>query len=322
MKELPSRKRGFFKILVCLLAILALLTTFTYIILEIVSDANEANRLMLETFLEREDLTSQTTAADTESAAADKTPIIEEPKVLDVTPKDLSAPTLQLQNETSYVIDEDACLSTVLTAPFFDTRPMIVVYHSDPTEAYLPEELETIAQSSTFSGGENTVVKVGQAIVETLEAIGITAIHITECDDLAETLLHYKTVYPSVAYFLDIRRDGIYTEDGNIIKSAGKLNERTAAQLLLTAGVRADGKTVAWQKDLAFAFQLADQLTSVAPSLTRPVLLESERVAHIMDAFNLTLSVGTSGNTLDEAILSARFFAKHLAIYILSHCAA
>jgi len=314
----PIKKEKFLRILVCILAVLALLTAFTYMIFEIIKDNNATKRLLLEAFLESDRETPATTVLE-DVTDRPEPPVTETPPYRELATADLSVSTPTVENATSYVIDESALLSYAFPKHLFDTRPMILIYHSDPTASYCPEGEERLPSDYLFQSDTDNVVAVGNALSDVLKSAGIASIHLSEpITDITSVLDSYRNTYPSIRYCLDLRRDGIYTTDGQIVKSEGKIDKTPAAQLLLAVGTGKENPN--WQKNLAGAYQLAAMLTEASPTVMRPILLRPETLGQQSEILHFTLFVGTTGNTVSEATASARFFARYLALFILSNC--
>ena len=321
MKEsTPPKKEKLLRILVCILAIAAVLTAFTYMLFEIVTDSNATKRLLIEAFLEtnRDAIATTATANETQKP----TPAVtEEPAYRELAAADLSVKTPTIENATSYAIDTDTLLTYQFSKHLFDTKPMILIYHSDPTASYAPQGQICVPSDCLFQSSSDNLITVGNAITDVLSSAGIASIHLTEpISDVTKILESYRNTYPSIRYCLDIRRDGIYTTDGRIVKSAGMIDKSPAAQLMLCVGTDMENKSLNWQKNLAAAYRLSDMMTKAAPSLIRPILLRPETLGQQSEIPHLTLFVGTTGNTLTEAATSARFFARYLALFILSNC--
>ena len=58
---------------------------------------------------------------------------------------------------------------------------------------------------------------------------------------------------------------------------------------------------------------------SLYPSLCRPINFRSQRFNQQLAPGGIIVEVGTNGNTLDEAILGARYFAIALSDFIENH---
>lgn len=324
--ETPPRNREtIFRFLVAALAILALLSSIVYMLYEIVTDINKTERLLLEAFLAEEKdvfttVTEQTPPKTDPPESEEASPLFRYPVSVDLS-IGASENGKHLQNSTSYQVDEKALDEFQFEKHLFDTRPMILIYHTNPSESYWKENETRVSVSHTFTStlSEETVVSLGKTVTDVLSSAGIASIHMTDpVADIEKTLAEYRLLYPSIRYCLDIRRDGIYTTDGRIVKSKGTLDGKAAAQLMLAVGC-GDGN-LSWQKNLAAADRIADMMTSAEASMVRTTLLRPESLGQQDETLHLTLFVGTTGNTHKEATAAARFFARYLALFILSNC--
>jgi len=64
-----------------------------------------------------------------------------------------------------------------------------------------------------------------------------------------------------------------------------------------------------WKENLKFALSLQSAVVEKYPSLSRPIALKKERYNQQLSTGYLIVEVGSSGNTLDEALNAARLFA-------------
>ena len=166
---------------------------------------------------------------------------------------------------------------------------------------------------------KNNIFAVGEAIADLLSASGIGVIHISEeVTNPEKTIKEYREAYPSIHFVLDVHRDGMYTTDGRIVRTDGKINQAPAAELMLAVGTNAENGGSDWQGNLAAAYQLSGMITEAEKQIMRKTLLRPESLGQQYAPCSLSLYVGTTGNTLSEALTSARFFARYYAIFILS----
>lgn len=319
-EKTPRKTEKLLRLAVCIMAILALCSAFTYMLLEIVRDNNETKKLLLEAFFAIDD-EPPSSAVSSEAPITASPSVTEAPTHRERITLDLSKDTLTVINGTSYSVDTDALLEASLPKHFFDTRPLILIYHSDPLASYWQGDSDRVPSFHPFQDEENNVIAVGASIRDLLASAGIAAIHVTDpIEDPIALLSNYRESFPSIRYCLDVRRDGIYTTDGRIVKSSCTIGNERSAQLMLAVGTDMNKESFEWQKNLAAAYQLADMIKNAEPDSMRPIYLRPESLSQGDDVIHLTLFVGTTGNTLDEAITSSRFFARYLALFILSHC--
>ena len=68
-----------------------------------------------------------------------------------------------------------------------------------------------------------------------------------------------------------------------------------------------------WRGNLAFALYLQNAAHSAFPTLMRPVSLVSQRYNQQLTPGSLIVEVGSSGNTLREALAAIRLFGRAIA---------
>ena len=117
---------------------------------------------------------------------------------------------------------------------------------------------------------------------------------------------------------LDVHRDGMYTTDGRIVRTDGKIGTASAAELMFAVGTDTQNSGTNWQTNLAAAYQLTSMITDAEKNIMRSILLRPESLGQQYAPCSLSLYVGTTGNTLSEALTSARFFARYFSIFISS----
>ena len=150
---------------------------------------------------------------------------------------------------------------------------------------------------------EKSVVRVGQAIADALNARGIPTVHETSLIDLgnyndayprmAELAEDWLARYPSIQMVLDVHRDSLETDDGSGLDHPG------------------------WRQKLANAARLQALCEQRAPGLMRDLLLRASRYNQHLTPRSMLLEVGTAGNALDEALRSADIFSQVLADCLL-----
>ena len=327
----PANNREFiFRIVICAIAVLALSAAITFMIRGIVLDANATKRLMAEAFMSYETPTQETpettatqtpitTKAPTTTASTDAPETTED--LVYLVSASLSSKEPSINNYTSYTVDEQALSQYKFEYYTGKSSPLVLIVHSHINECYTDDGKYAVSASFTFENNnpKQNVFAVGEAIAEVLSTNGIGVIHATEEASDPQTLIsEYRAAYPSIRFVLDVHRDGIYTTDGRIVRSDGKIAGAPAAELMLAVGTNASNGGSDWQNNLAAAYQLSDMITEAESQVMRNILLRPESLGQQYAPCSLSLYVGTTGNTLSEALLSARFFARYYAIFILS----
>ena len=91
-----------------------------------------------------------------------------------------------------------------------------------------------------------------------------------------------------------------------------------ASQLMLLVGMDEGGlEHPRWQDNLAFALYLQQAADARYPTLMRPVSLVPQRYNQHLSPGMLILEVGSSGNTLQEALAAVRLFGEASAPALL-----
>jgi stage II sporulation protein P len=72
-----------------------------------------------------------------------------------------------------------------------------------------------------------------------------------------------------------------------------------------------------WKDNLRLSVSVQQQLTDLSPTLMRPIAARGYRYNQHLHPGSLLVEVGAAGNSLDEALLAARYFATGFANTIL-----
>ena len=120
---------------------------------------------------------------------------------------------------------------------------------------------------------------------------------------------------------LDLHRDALENTDGTLLRNTAVLADgRTAAKLMLVVGTdQGGGANPRWKDNLSLALKLQCLLERENPGLCRNIDLRTERFnQHLADSA-LLVEVGATGNTLPEALISARLLADAVADLLVGY---
>lgn len=232
-------------------------------------------------------------------------------------PSDTAVP---VDNRAGVEFDAQALLSQALPLAVTD-EPLILIVHTHATESYTGDY--DGAEDYHTADTDYNVVRVGQAIADRLNAAGIVTLHDKTLNDLpgydsayertAQVISRYLEEYPSIRMVIDVHRDAVTATDGTELAMTAELDGAPAAQLLFVMGTDAGGlEHPNWRDNLAFALQMQALCTARAPGLFRELSLRAARYNEHLTPCSVLLEVGSAGNTLDEALRSADFFARQL----------
>lgn len=228
-----------------------------------------------------------------------------------------------IKNETDYSIDVGSYLNRKPKLDLTSDDPVILIIHTHASEAYYPDGEDIYVPTDTERTDDKNynVVRVGDEITELIEEHGYGVIHIRDIFDYpsysgsyTRTLKVIESVLeenPTIQIVIDIHRDAMVSASGSTYRTITEIEEEMAAQILLVVGTDEGGlKHPNWRENLTLAVHLQKRLTEDYPLLARPINLRSERFNQHATFGSFILEVGTSSNTLKEALYSARLFAS------------
>lgn len=239
-----------------------------------------------------------------------------------------------LSNATSFDVNLESLLQSTpksLESLSVSSEPIVLILHTHACECY--SESENLYAENAPTRCDNTdknVVRVGEEIAKTLSDFGICTVHcktlhdkesfIDAYSESAESAREYLEKYPSIKFVLDVHRDAIIREDGESIKAVCDVAGEKYAQIMFVVGTNELGHNHPdWHENLSLATLLQNEISSSYPSLCRSINLRNVPFnQQLLDGY-LLLEVGTSGNTLSEALRSARAFGTEFARLIYEY---
>lgn len=234
-----------------------------------------------------------------------------------------------VKNATTYDFNPQELLDEPLKFDFSGEGPHILIVHSHSSESYTATDKNYYLPTDPDRTEDinYNVVRVGTEIVNTLKAHGIEALHDTSLHDYPSYNGSYKSSlasveaylkkYPSIKMVLDIHRDAMVQADGTKLKLIADVQNKKAAQIMLLTGSNQGGLDHPnWRENLKFAMKLQRTVNSMYPGLARPVSFTKERYNTHTTYGSIIIEVGTTGNTLEEALVSAKMIGNAVASFI------
>lgn len=237
----------------------------------------------------------------------------------------------QVCNDTDLansVLLEEASMSPAFKISVND-QPQVLIMHTHTTESYEPSVREHFDPAFNYrtTDNEKNVVAVGDVIAEKLREAGIGVIHSDAVHDYpsyngayersAETVKAILEEYPSIRVVLDIHRDAIGTET-SITQPIAEINGKEAAQIMIISGC--DDGTMDmpnYMFNFRFACRLQEQMETMYPGLTRPILFDYRKYNQNLTTGSLLIEVGSHGSTLDQALYAGALFGDALVQVLL-----
>lgn len=193
--------------------------------------------------------------------------------------------------------------------------PKVLVFHSHASENYKPKD-------SHERGSHGDVVRVGEAFVAELASLGITAIHDKTIHDqprYSEAFINSEkkaseilSQNPEIQVVLDIHRDGLQDKPDDYTKA--RANGMDVAKILFVVG---DKDNDLLEQNLRFAEKISDALEQQYPGVTRGVRVFKSDYSGELHPNSIMVLIGDwRGNTLEEAMASARLLARVLEPFL------
>lgn len=240
-----------------------------------------------------------------------------EPEILTTT---ISA-GVSVANDTSFDIDLEALAAEGLGMRLKKDEPQVLIVHTHSSEAYAQDPFNRYEESDAGRTEDTNynVVRVGDELAEKLEECGINVIHDREIYDYpsytgsytrsGEAVENYLAEYPSIAIVIDLHRDALGSGDV-VYKTQAEVKGRSSAQVMMLVGTGENGLYhPCWRENLKLALYMQNAMDDKYPTLARPIALKKERYNQHLTTGSMILEVGSSGNTLDEALLAIDLFA-------------
>ena len=252
----------------------------------------------------------------------------------------VAAKTLVPASPDGYIVTGDVYIDNrserTLNAGIFDGTfaavlseeegPQVLIVHTHGSEAYtMPagQEYEPSGDCRTTDCDYN-VVRVGDELARTLEEAGISVLHDPTLHDYPEYSGAYgrsldavekaMAEHPSITFVLDVHRDAISDGDGSPYKVVSNVAGLNVAQMSMVIGTDGGGlEHPGWQENLKLAAAVQQKLLDSYPTLMRPITVRNSRYNQHVTPGALLVEMGAAGNSLDEALMSARLFGTALA---------
>ena len=250
-------------------------------------------------------------------------------KSIDAAQKVSQENKIAIGNETSYRINIEEMLSGTLNINMDKNGPKVLITHTHATESYAPKgaEVYDITASDRSEDRDKNVVAVGRRMKKILEENGIETLHDEILHDVPSfngsyahslnTVEEYMKKYPSIQIVFDLHRDSIVYDDNTKAKTVTVIDGKNAAQLMFVVGTDENGLyNPKWRDNMQAAIHFQTAIVQKYPSLMRYINLRRERFNGHTSSASMIIEVGTSGNSLDEALYSIELATECIVDYL------
>ena len=234
-----------------------------------------------------------------------------------------------VRNSTTYSINVGDMLEENLKFDMSSDGPKVLIVHTHTSEAYMPTAANFYYPSDPDRTEDQryNVVRVGEEMVQVLNDMGIETLHDREVHDYPSYNGSYKSSlasvekylekYPSIQVVIDVHRDAMQRDDGTRLRGVADIGGSRAAQVMIVCGTDQGGLNhPQWKENLKFAAKLQKSMNDNYQGLTRAVDLRQERFNMHTTYGSLILEVGSSTNSLEEAIMGGRAAARSLGLLL------
>ena len=230
-----------------------------------------------------------------------------------------------LYNRTGYELEPEVLTQGQVQVELGE-GPQILIVHTHGSEAYSQTDGDVYEESDPYRTTDCThnVVKVGEEMATVFRAHGFQVLHDTTLYDYPAyngayerskaAVEQWLAEYPTIQVVLDVHRDALVGNNGEVYKLVSTEAGQKVAQVMLVVGTDDGGANHPnWKNNLAFAVELQKELVRGYSSLARPIVLRSSSYNQQLRPGYLLVEVGGHGNTLTEAIDGARMWADNVA---------
>lgn len=231
-----------------------------------------------------------------------------------------------IQNSTKFKLDNQELLSRKLPVTLTKKGVQVLIVSTHGAESYTPTATETYTHTEVDRTTDNNfnVIRVGKEMADVLNANGISTMQITELFDTPSYNGSYTRALnaitkaikenPSIKVVIDVHRDYMETKEGVKYKTTAMIDGKETAQLMFVTGTSQSGLSHDnWEQNLSFQMKIQERMNTKYPGIMRPMLLREGRYNQHVSPGSMLVECGTSGNSLGEALSSARLFAQTLA---------
>ena len=231
-----------------------------------------------------------------------------------------------VKNDSTKGIDLKWLLGAKLPFEFSGKGPRVLIIHTHGSECYFPQGREnyTLDDVERTSDKRYNVIRVGDELEKVLNENGVSAIHDRNIYDSPSYSGSYSRSLaaigealrknPSIKVIIDIHRDAMTSEDGVKYRTVANAGGEQVAQLMLVMSTGESGLPHPdWAENLKLAVKVQNAMATKYPGIMRPMNLRKERFNMHATRGSMLVEVGTSANSMAEALASIKLFGKELA---------
>ena len=229
---------------------------------------------------------------------------------------------LSIKNDSGRDIDAAALSAQPLGIELPSAGPQILIIHTHGSEAYTPTAENMYTESDPYRTEDKSknVIHVGDVLTETFQKLGLEVIHDREIYDYPSytgsysrsgaAVEEYLAKYPGISVVIDLHRDALGSGDV-VYKTRAETESGECAQVMLLVGTGENGLYHPnWERNMKLGLYLQNAMEESCPTLARPLCVKSERYNQHLSPGAIILEVGSTGNSLEEAVKAIEVFGN------------
>lgn len=248
---------------------------------------------------------------------------------------DITSKLVEINDQTSLTYESIAqmLLNPIDLQIESDTsEPEILIIHTHGTESYANDENYDYEATSDrrSTDREVSIDIVAKTLYENLNENGINTIFCDEYHDYPvyngsydrslQTIEAYLEQYQSIKMVIDVHRDAIIGSNDEHIYTTTEVDGVECSQLMMVIGTNGSGLDHPdWQDNLNVSVNLQAFIEYNHEGIMRDINLRESRFNQHATTGSMILEVGTSGNTLTQALNAIEVFSQDLADFLLEN---
>lgn len=225
--------------------------------------------------------------------------------------------------------DTDIKLTESILKPDYNVKNCkdVIIYHTHTCESYTQTKENSYKASGNFrtTDLDHSVVRVGRELESCLKKYEFNVVRSETKHDYPAYSGSYDRSIKTVQSLLkknseaeivfDVHRDAIGSSSN--FAPTVEINGEKVAQLMFVIGTNdGGGKHPNWKNNLKFAVKVQEKANELYPGLFRNINLRSATFNQKVANAASIIEVGATGNTLEEACASMKYFAEILDIVL------
>ena len=228
--------------------------------------------------------------------------------------------TVKIKNETDFNLTEELLTPDVE----LDNKKDVLLFHTHTCESYTQSEKYNYEMTGNYRTTDLnfTVSRTADELEKYLKDFGFNVLHDKTLHDYPaytgsygrsmETVENILKTNNNIQAIFDVHRDalGNNSDYGPCVQ----IGDERAAQIMFVIGTNGGGlEHPNWNQNLKYAIKVQQKADEMYPGLFKPILLSNSRYNQQLGKGAVIMEVGATGNTLDETLVSMKYFSKVLS---------